>query len=110
MPNVISITLAGQAYEIQRLTLGQQRALHIGMAKSIDVPEAAADRIDFAYDSDVAIVATALSRTHPDMTKDAIFDLETTKEEIGVAALAVLRFSGLAQPQGEAEAPVPATE
>lgn len=110
MTNTLTITLAGQAYEIQRLTLGQQRALHIGMAKSVDVPEVAADRIDFAYDSDVAIVATALSRTHPELTKDVIFDLETTKEEIGVAALAVLRFSGLVSSQGEAEAPVPATE
>lgn len=109
MPETIKITLGDKSYDIRRLTLRQLRELQIGSVKAVRQPEDLAERVMFSYASDLAIIVTALSRDYPDITAEGLLDLETTKAEVGAAALEILKFSGLV-PSGEEKAPVPETE
>ena len=109
MSDSINITLAGAAYTVPRLTLRQLRDLHVGVVKTA-TPADAAERVSAAYASDLDIIVTALRLSYPDMTAEAILDSEATKAETDAAALAILRFSGLVPPEGEAVAPAPTAE
>ena len=109
MPESITISLAGTAYTVPRLTLRQLRDLHVGVVKTV-TPADAAERVSSAYTSDLDIIVTALRRNYPDLTAEAILDSEATKAETDAAALAILRFSGLVPPEGEAVAPAPTAE
>ena len=106
MADTVAITIAGQGFTVRRLTLRQLRDLQVGSAKAFNAPDELADRVLFSYEADLGIIAAALARDYPAMTVDALYDLETTKTEIGDAAMAILRFSGLVS--GESEAPATA--
>lgn len=122
MTDTLKITLAGKEYDLPRLNLKQMRALSVfgAKAKMDALKDAEArergegkelpDIIANAYDSNVEIVAAAMSRAYPEMTADALYELETTNEEMLAAANAVLIFAGIVAkpedaPKGEAEAP-----
>jgi hypothetical protein len=105
MADTLTISLGGKSFEIHRLTLRQMRDLQICSANTINVPkDDLAARIAFSYQSDVEIVRAGLSRSQPDITAEAILDMESTREELGDASIAILRFSGLLPP-GEDQAP-----
>jgi hypothetical protein len=122
MTDTLKITLAGKDYSLPRLNLKQLRALSVFGAKAkmdalkeMEAREkgegkALPDIIANAFDSNVEIVAAAMSRAYPDMTEAALFELETTNEEMLKAANEVLIFAGIVAkpedaPTGEAEAP-----
>lgn len=109
MTESLTITLAGASFTVRRLTLRQMRDLQIGSAQALSAPEGVADRIALAYDADIGIIVCALSRDNPDVTAEALYDMETTRQEIGAAAVEILKFSGLVK-SGEGEAPAPGAE
>lgn len=118
MSDTIKITLGGTEYNVPRLTLRQMRALELGVikvqenrAKAEIEAHSLSDVVDRAYDSNVSIVVAGLSRSHPDITAESIFDMETTNAEVLAAANAILDFAGMGgTPKGEAEAPKKAGE
>lgn len=122
MTDTLKISLAGKDYDLPRLNLKQLRTLSVFGAKAkmdalkeLEAKERGEgkelpDIIANAFDSNVEIVAAAMSRAYPDMTEAALFELETTNEEVLSAANAVLVFAGIIAkpedaPKGEAEAP-----
>ena len=111
MSDSITVTLAGTAYTVPRLTVRQLRDLQIGSVeyKPDELPTLG-KKIEAAYDSDIQIISVGLRRNYPEMTVDAIYDLETNRDEINTASLAILIHSGLVKPTGEASAPSPETE
>jgi hypothetical protein len=107
MSDTINITLAGTEYTVPRMNLRQLRDLSVGIARDAQAaPSALPDRIELAFDSEVNIVETAFRRVRPEMTAAAIYELETTKDEISRVAVTVLRFAGLIPDAGENAAPV----
>jgi hypothetical protein len=113
-PESFKITLAGVDYDCPPLTLGQAKALRVGVIRDAANTPAADDLaavVEHNHDYNMSIVATALSHKHPGMTKAAIYDIPgLTFDDLDAAALAVLRASGWIAKAGEAPAPVPATE
>jgi hypothetical protein len=120
----VTIALGGQSYKIRRLTLGQQRALGIGVAKGNEAKRqsdetakmlagaeliaARAKAEGESYDYFVEIVAAALSRDHPTMTAEAIYAVESDLDEICAAARKILAFTGYV-PVGETRAAAAST-
>lgn len=101
MSETMTITLAGKAYEIQRLTLSQLRDLSIGV-----ISEQPADPREFvreSFDRGVEAIAIALRVSAPELTKDALYELPITKEEFRAAHDQVLIFSGIVPPKRSAE-------
>ncbi|HXE17655.1 MAG TPA: hypothetical protein VN632_10525 [Stellaceae bacterium] len=103
MAETASVTLGGRRYEIRALTFRQLRDIEEALGRALQ--SGARTRIDF--DAAIDILAAALSRSHAAMTRDALLDLEGTKNEIVAATRAVLQLSGYVDevsPPGEAHA------
>ena len=108
-----TITLAGVAYSILPLSLGQMRALGIGLIEKANPHELPAlpaggaaqpeqlstqqalDNERATWDRMVAVVTTALSRRYPEMTADALLASDTTLPELARAYWDVLTLAGL---------------
>lgn len=84
-----TITLCGRAYPLRPLTLGQLRSVLPAFARAAGL--AHEDAIDAAID----IVAAALTRDHPALTREALLGLETKPAELIAAVDTIARLSGL---------------
>jgi hypothetical protein len=90
-----SVTLGGRSFEARPLKLGQLRHL-------LDALEGMTGKSGGALIEAAATVVTAgLAPAQPDLTADAVLDLEATLEELNAAVAAILRIAGL-HPLGEA--------
>lgn len=98
MSGTVSIALGGRFFQIRPLTLRQLRDVGVMVAKTADLPADAGERERRAYDQMVEIVAVALRRDAPDMSPDAIYDMEIGLAELQAAHRAILRHSGLVAP------------
>ena len=84
-----TVTLGGRRFEIRPLKLGQLRHL-------LDALEGMTGKSGGALIEAAATVVTAgLAPAHPDLTADAVLDLEATIEELNAAVAAILRIAGL---------------
>ncbi len=101
----LKITLAGKEYSVRQLTLRQGRALGIGVLREQPAsPDAA---FSASVDQSIEILATALARDYPEMTADALLNLEIDVREARAAADQVLVYAGFLKaapdaPPGEA--------
>lgn len=84
-----TITLGGRGYALRPLTLGQLRGVLPAFARAAGL--ANEDAIDAAID----IIAAALTRDHPALTREALLGLETKPVELIAAVDAIARLSGL---------------
>src|SRR5262249_57122539 len=88
-----TITLGGREFELRPLKLGQLR--HV-----LDALDSMNGRSGGTLIAAAAgIVAAGLAPAHPDITAEAVLDLEAGIEELNAAVAAVLRVAWL-QPQG----------
>lgn len=90
MAETATVTLGGRTFEIRALTFRQLRDIEEALGRALHA--GAQTRIDF--DAAIDILAAALSRTNPAMNREALLDLEGTKNEIVAATRAVLALSG----------------
>lgn len=90
-----TIALAGREFEIRPLKLGQLRHL-------LDALDAMTGKSGGALiEAAAEVVRTGLVPAHPDLTADAVLDLEATVGELNAAVAAILSVAGL-KPAGEA--------
>ncbi len=104
MSETITITLGGRVFTIRPLTLRQIRDLGVGLVKAAARPTDAAAAEREAYDRMVETVAGGLARDYPEITAEALLDMEVSLAELQRARLAVLEHSGLIESKGEAAA------
>lgn len=108
-----SITLASTDYQILPLSLGQMRALGIGLLEKRNPHElpalpagGAAQPATFTaeqltenekatWDRMVSVVVEALSRRYPEMTADVLLASDTTLKELAKAYWDTLTMAGL---------------
>jgi hypothetical protein len=93
-----TINLGGKQFECRPLKLGQLR----GLLDALD--EMTGKSGGALIDAAAKVVVAGLAPAAPDLTVDAVLDMEATIDELNAAVAAVLRVAGLAQ-SGEA-APV----
>ena len=84
-----TIILGGRELTVRPLILRQLREVLPAFARAAGMTSAGG--IDAAID----IVAAALSRDHPELTREAILELEGTARELTRAVGAVAELSGL---------------
>jgi len=89
------IKLAGRDFTLRPLTLGQLRVVLPAFARAAGL--AREEAIDAAID----ILAAALSRDTPEMTRAALLATEMLPAELIAAVDAIAKLSGLV-PQGDA--------
>ena len=87
-----SITIAGRDFALRPLTLGQLRTILPAFARAANL--AREDAIDAAID----ILAAALSRDAPEMTRTALLEAEVMPAELILAVDAIAKLSGLVAP------------
>lgn len=90
-----TLVLGGRRFDIHPLKLGQLR--HVLDALDGMAGKSAGGLIEAA----AQVVAAGLKPAHPDITAEAVLDLEATAEELNAAVASVLRIAGL-KPAGEA--------
>ncbi len=84
-----TVTLGGRSFEIRPLKLGQLRHL-------LDALDDMTGKSGGALIEAAAKVVTAgFTPAQPDLTAEAVLDLEATIEELNAAVAAVLRVAGL---------------
>jgi hypothetical protein len=86
-----AVTLGDRRFEIRPLKLGQLR--HLLDALDEMTGKSGGALIDAA----AKVVTAGLAPAAPDLTADAVLDLEATIEELNAAVAAVLRVAGLTQ-------------
>ena len=92
------ITLGGRDFTVEPLKLGQLRAL-------LDALDDLSGKTGGAViDAAARVIQAGLARSMPELTLDAVLELEATMDEVTAAVAAILGAAGLA-PAGEA-APV----
>lgn len=101
MAETASIALGGRQFIIHPLTFRQLRDIEAALDRALQT--GARTRINF--DAAVDILAAALGRGDPTLDRDAILDLEGTKDEIVAATRAILRLSGYIGDTVPGEAP-----
>lgn len=97
MTDPFTIRLGGAEYVVRPLTMRQLRSVLPAFAR------AGAIGAEDGVDAVIEILAAALSRDHPEMTRERLLDIEAGVQELAQAVTAVARLSGLVSP-GEAEA------
>jgi hypothetical protein len=90
-----TITIAGRRYNLRPLTLGQLRIVLPAFARAAGLGKE--DAIDAAVD----ILAAALARDTPEMTRAALLEAEMLPAELIAAVDGIAKLSGLV-PQGDA--------
>lgn len=101
-----SLRLGGREFELRPLTLGQLRELLDAIA---DLGGKSGGAL---IDAAARIILAGLTRSHPDLTVDAILALEMSLGEANAAVATILRAAGLSPadaPAGEAR-PVASAE
>jgi len=98
MAEAITITLGGREFTVRPLTFRQLRDVEEALGKAAKAGPLT--RIDF--DAAIDILVAAVSRAHPELTRDAILDFEGAKPEITAATNAILRLSGYVKETGAA--------
>jgi hypothetical protein len=84
-----AISLGGRQFELRPLKLGQLR--HVLDALDAMAGKSGGGLIEAA----ARIVAAGLLPVHPDLTSEAILDLEATVDELNMAVASILRVAGL---------------
>jgi hypothetical protein len=84
-----TVTLGGRGFEIRPLKLGQLR--HLLDALDDMTGKSGGALIEAA----AKVVAAGFAPAQPDLTLEAVLDLEATLEELNAAVAAVLRVAGL---------------
>jgi hypothetical protein len=74
---------------VRPLTIGQFREIYPAVFKGAGLAS------EEGYDQAIRCIAVALRRDHPEMTFDALLDLETDIDELSRAFIAIMRLSGL---------------
>lgn len=90
------IKLGGKEFDIRPLKLGQLR----GLLDALD--EMGGKSGGGLIDAAAKVLVAGLAPGCPDLTVDAVLDLEATIDELNRAVAAVLKVAGLS-PSGEAE-------
>jgi hypothetical protein len=90
MAETIAISLGGRDFTVRPLTFRQLREIEEALGRALKAGPLT--KIDF--DAAIDIVAAALNRADPTITRDTILDLEGTKTEIVAATRAILGLSG----------------
>lgn len=85
------IMLGGHEYPIEPLKLGQLRALLDALD---DLSGKSGAQV---VDAAVRVISAGLARTKPEMTVDALLDLEATMDDLTAAVGVILELAGLAQ-------------
>ena len=96
-----AITLAGRSFTLRPLTLGQLRVVLPAFARAAGLQR------EEAIDAAIDILAAALSRDAPEITRATLLDWEMRPAELIAAVDAIARLSGLVQQEmlpGEAPA------
>ncbi|HTQ35262.1 MAG TPA: hypothetical protein VMI30_13935 [Stellaceae bacterium] len=99
-----TISLGGRSFAIEPLKLGQLRAL-------LDALDNLSGKTGGAVvDAAARVIQAGLARTMPELTLDAVLEMEATMDEVTAAVSVILSAAGLSRPgsggPGEAE-PVP---
>jgi len=104
----LTITIAGQQFTIQPLTVGQLQDLHVGVVEP--VPEDPAEGVRKFWARSIGIISTALSVDHPNMTPEMIGKLRLgTLTSVKRTVDDILDFAGIVEKKkdpkpGEAQA------
>lgn len=94
--NSLQLSLAGQTFTIQPLTVGQLEELHVGVV----TPEGSGpkEKMRSFYERNIEILAVALSSDHPNMTADTIRKMRIgTLQAMTGAVSDILDFSGISK-------------
>lgn len=92
----ITVTLAGEEFQIKCLTLRQLQDIGIDNARK-GPDNASPDEVErFNYEKFTKIVSLGLISNHPTMTVEKLYGMEITLEELISAWVEVLAYSGLA--------------
>jgi hypothetical protein len=83
------VTLGSRRFDVRPLKLGQLR--HVLDALDGMTGKSGGGLIDAA----ARIVTAGLAPQHPDLTPDAVLDLEASVDELNAAVAAILRVAGL---------------
>jgi hypothetical protein len=90
-----TITLGGRAFPVAPLKLGQLRGL-------LDALDDLSGKTGGAMlDAAARVIQAGLARAAPDLTLDAVLDLDASMDEVTRAVATILSVAGLARP-GEA--------
>lgn len=90
-----TITMGGRRYALRPLTLGQLRRVLPAFARAAGLVR------EEAIDAAIDIVATALERDHPALTRDVLLGIEMRPVELIAAVDAIARLSGLVEERGD---------
>lgn len=90
-----TLTLGGRSFELRPLKLGQLR----GLLDALD--EMTGKSGGALIEAAAKVVTAGLAPANPDLSADAVLDLEATIGELNATVAAVLRVAGLTQ-AGEA--------
>lgn len=97
------ITLSGKSFMLRPLTLGQLRTILPAFARAAGLQR------EEAVDAAIDILAAALSRDAPEVTRATLLDWEMLPVELIAAVDAIARLSGLVtQENAPGEAPASA--
>lgn len=91
-----TIVLGGRRFALRPLTLGQLRSVLPAFARAAGLAQ------EEAIDAAIDILAAALERDHPAMTRDALLGFEMRPAELIAAVDAIARLSGLVAEEGAA--------
>jgi hypothetical protein len=89
-----TLILGGRGYALRPLTLGQLRGVLPAFARAAGLAQ------EEAIDAAIDILAAALTRDHPAMTRDALLGIEMRPAELTAAIDAIARLSGLVAEEG----------
>jgi hypothetical protein len=90
-----TITLGGRDFAIEPLKLGQLRAL-------LDALDDLSGKSGGAVvDAAARVIQAGLARAMPDLSLDAVLELEATMDEVTDAVTIILRAAGLSRQEGK---------
>jgi hypothetical protein len=101
-----AITIGGHTFTVRPLTVKQIRDVCIANAESMAALATSAtpkERELASFTRMIDTIATALLRDHPDMTAEALCELESSLPEISAAYGFVIRLAGLVTQEKPAE-------
>ncbi len=84
-----TIRISAREFALRPLTLGQLREILPAFARAAGLAK------EEAIDAAIDILAAALSRDAPEMTRDALLDAEMLPSELVAAIDTIARLSGL---------------
>ena len=99
-----TIVLGGRRFALRPLTLGQLRRVLPAFARAAGLAQ------EEAIDAAIDILAAALERDHPAMTREGLLDFEMRPAELVAAVDAIARLSGLVAEEGAAPGDDPLEE